>query len=67
MQAAIYEDNRAHFVYSDKSAMVLHKNGDCVTLYGRNGQKYRQLVKYATNSAAREACSGSLNKLLLGL
>ena len=66
-QAAIYEDKRAHFVFSDKSGLILHPNGDCFTLFARNGQKNRQLVKYATNSAAKESQSGSLDKLLLAL
>ena len=42
--AVIYDDKRAHFVFSDKTALILHPNGDCVTLFTRNGQKVRQLV-----------------------
>ena len=37
----IFEDNRAHFVFSDKTALVLHPRGDCFTYYARNGQKTR--------------------------
>ena len=40
-QAAIYEDKRAHFIFSDKTALILHQNGDCFTLFSRNGQKNR--------------------------
>ena len=47
--------------------MILHPNGDCFTLFSRNGQKIRQLVKYATNSAAKETSSGALSKLILAL
>ena len=36
-EAAIYEDKRAHFVFSDKSGMILHPNGDCFTLFSKNG------------------------------
>lgn len=63
----IYDDRRAHFVFSDKSALILHPNGDCFTLFSRNGQKLRQLVKYATNSAAKETSTGALSKLVLAL
>ena len=66
-EAAIYEDKRAHFVFSDKSGMILHPNGDCFTLFAKNGQKNRQLVKYATNSAAKETSTGALDKLMLAL
>ena len=65
--AVIYDDKRAHFIFSDRSAMILHPNGDCFTLFSRNGQKIRQLVKYATNSAAKETSSGALSKLILAL
>ena len=47
--------------------MILHPNGDCFTLFARNGQKNRQLVRFATNSAAKETSSGALDKLLLAL
>ena len=63
----IYEDKRAHFVFSDKSALILHQNGDCFTLFSPSGTKIRQLVRYATNSAAKETSSGALNKLILAL
>ena len=36
-------------------------------MFARNGMKNRQLVKYATNSAAKETSSGGLDKLLLAL
>ena len=65
--AVVYDDKRAHFVFSDKTALILHPNGDCVTLFARNGQKIRQLVRYATNSAAKESQSGALSKTLLAL
>ena len=66
-EAAIYEDKRAHFVFSDKSGLILHPNGDCFTLFAKNGQKNRQLVKFATNSAAKETSAGALDKLMLAL
>ena len=47
--------------------MILHPNGDCFTLFSRNGSKIRQLVKYATNSAAKETSTGALSKLILAL
>jgi len=65
--AVLYDDKRAHFVFSDRTAMILHPNGDCFTLFARNGSKIRQLVKYATNSAAKETSSGALSKLILAL
>lgn len=63
----IFEDSRAHFVYSDKTALILHPKGDCFTYFSKNGQKTRQLVKYAINNSAKEAGSGVLNKLILAL
>ena len=36
-QAVIYDDKRAHFIFSDKTALILHPNGDCFTLFSRNG------------------------------
>ena len=66
-QAAIYEDKRAHFVFSDKTGLILHPNGDCFTMFAKSGMKNRQLVRYATNSAAKETSSGGLDKLLLAL
>jgi hypothetical protein len=63
----IFEDNRAHFVFSDKTALVLHPRGDCFTYYAKNGQKTRQLVSFAVNSTARESAAGSLDKLLIAL
>lgn len=65
--AVIYDDKRANFVFSDRSALILHPNGDCFTLFSRNGKKVRQLVRYATNSAAKETGQGALNKLVLAL
>ena len=65
--AVIYDDKRANFVFSDRSALVLHPNGDCFTLFAKSGQKTRQLVKFATNSAAKETGAGALSKLMLAL
>jgi len=31
--ALIYEDSRAHFVFSDKTAVILHAKGDCFTYF----------------------------------
>ena len=36
-------------------------------MFAKSGIKNRQLVKYATNSAAKESSSGGLDKLLLAL
>ena len=63
----IFDDGRTHFVFSDKTALVLHPKGDCFTYYAKNGQKTRQLVSFAVNSAARESTAGSLDKLLIAL
>jgi hypothetical protein len=48
-KALIYEDGRAHFVFSDRTAVILHPKGDCFTYFTKTGQKIRQLVKYAVN------------------
>jgi hypothetical protein len=58
LHGVIFADSRAHFVYSDKTALVLHPRGDCFTYYSKTGQKTRQLVSFAVNSAARETTSG---------
>jgi len=39
--AVIYDDRRANFVFSDRSALILHPNGDCFTLFSKSGQKMR--------------------------
>ena len=40
-EAVLYEDGRGHYVYSDKSALILHPNGDCFTYFGPDGRKTR--------------------------
>lgn len=41
VRGVIYEDSRAHFVFSDKTAIILHPKGDCFTYFARNGAKTR--------------------------
>ena len=51
--AVIYEDNRAHVVFSDNTALILHTKGDCVTFFSKNGTKTRALVRFVVNSTAK--------------
>jgi hypothetical protein len=63
----LFEDSRAHFVFSDKTGLILHPRGDCFTYFAKNGYKTRQLTSYAVNSSAKESAAGSLDKLLIAL
>jgi hypothetical protein len=67
VRGVIYEDTRAHFVFSDKTAIILHPKGDCFTYFARNGHKTRQMVKYAVNESLKESKVGALSKLLIAL
>jgi len=40
-QALSYEDGRSHFVFDDKSAIILHPKGDCFTYFSKDGKKIR--------------------------
>jgi hypothetical protein len=40
-EAVLHEDSRAHFIYSDKSALIMHPNGDCFTYFSADGRKTR--------------------------
>ena len=40
-QAVVYWNDRAHFVFSDKTSLILHPGGDCFTYFKSNGQKVR--------------------------
>ncbi len=51
--ALLFEDSRAHFVFTDSTAIILHSKGDCFTYFDKTSAKTRQLVKFAVNSAAR--------------
>jgi len=44
-----FADGRAHFVFSDRTSLILHPKGDCFTYFRRDGKKLRQLVKFAIN------------------
>ena len=46
----LYEDGRAHCIYNDLSAMIIHPNSDCLTYFTKDGKKVRQVVKYAVNN-----------------
>ena len=68
--ALCYEDGRAHFVFTDKTSMVLHPKGDCFTYYRKDGKKVRQLVKYAINQSIKSDSTqqgGPLDKLCLAI
>lgn len=63
LQAAIYENGRAHFVFSDNTSVILHEGGDCVTFFSKAGHKTRSLVKFVVNSTAKNDQQGVLNQL----
>ena len=67
--AVCFVDGRAHFVFSDKTSLILHPKGDCFTYFRRDGKKLRQLVKFAINKSVSDADGGAgpLQKLLLAL
>ena len=51
--AALFADGRAHFVFSDNTALILHTRGDCATFYSKSGTKTRSLLNYVVNSTAK--------------
>ncbi len=57
----LYADGRAHFVFNDKSAMILHPKGDCFTYFSPDGKKLRQLSRYAVQK------DGVLSKLIISM
>lgn len=67
--AVCFADERAHFVFSDKTSLILHPKGDCFTYFRKDGKKLRQLVKFAINKSVSDpdAGGGPLEKLLLAL
>ncbi|CDW85361.1 UNKNOWN [Stylonychia lemnae] len=66
--ALTYEDGRSHFVFDDKSAIILHPKGDCFTYFSKDGKKTRQLVKFAVQSTHKDDRGmGVLDKLVLAI
>ena len=65
--ALCYADGRAHFVFTDKTSIILHPKGDCFTYYRKDGKKVRQLIQYAINNQAKvdSFTGGPLDKLCL--
>ena len=62
-EALIYEDMRGHFIFNDKSALILHPGGgDCFTYFTPDGKKTRMLTKFAIKKA-----DSILEKLLLAI
>jgi hypothetical protein len=51
--------------------LIIHPNGDCITYFGKDGRKYRQVVKFAVNSLELQKSSftgfGLIDKLLQAL
>ena len=61
IETALYhQDGRCHFVFTDKTSLIIHPNGDCFTYFKKDGKKLRQLVKFAISGDA-------LEKLLLAI
>jgi hypothetical protein len=67
--ALCYQDGRAHFIFTDKTSLILHSKGDCFTYFRKDGKKLRQLVKFAITKSVQDtsSSSGPLSKLLLAL
>jgi hypothetical protein len=40
-QAVCFSNGRAHFVFSDKTSLILHPKGECFTYFQSNGKKLR--------------------------
>lgn len=71
-RALVYENGRGHFVFTDKTSLILHPRGDCFTYFRRDGKKLRQMTKYAINGSVKSGRSaaesgGPLDKLNLAL
>lgn len=63
MIAALYDDGRGHFVFTDNTAIILHAGGDCATFFSKAGYKTRSLIKFVVNSTAKNDHTGVLNQL----
>jgi len=59
--ALLYYDGRAHFVFTDNTAIILHEGGDCVSFFSKAGYKTRSLIKFVVNSTAKNDHTGVLN------
>ena len=67
-QALMYEDGRSHYVFNDRSGLILHPKGDCFTYFSKDGRKIRQVVKYAVKSLDKDDNGiGILDKLILAI
>ena len=40
-QSLLYEDGRCHFIFNDKTALIIHPKGDCYTYFTKDGKKIR--------------------------
>ena len=66
-EAVLYEDTRSHFIYSDKSGLIMHPGGgDCFTYFSPDGRKIRQLTKFAVKNSVNQN-EQILDKLLLAI
>lgn len=65
-EAVLYEDGRSHFVFNDKSSIILHPNGDCMTYFSPDGRKNRQLVKFALKGM-NDGKGSMMEKLFLAI
>ncbi len=63
-KATMFCDQRAHFVFSDNTALILHQKGDCVTFFSKSGAKTRSLINFVVNSTAKNDKSGGVNLAL---
>lgn len=61
ISAVLYQDSRAHLVFSDNTAVILHEGGDCVTFFSKAGHKQRCLVRFVVNSTTKNDHTGVLN------
>jgi hypothetical protein len=42
IETALYhEDGRSHFVFTDKTSLIIHPKGDCFTYFRKDGKKLR--------------------------
>jgi hypothetical protein len=58
----MHEDGRAHLIFNDKSAIILHPGGECFTYFTPDGKKTRMLSKFAIKKA-----DSILDKLILSI
>ena len=50
LEGAIFMDQRAHVLFTDKTAIIIHTGGNCFTYFNSKGERTRQTIRFATRA-----------------